>query len=49
MRLIEQDRADLMSLDSGDVYIAGQQHSMIAIMSEQYSGGQCMSVTKKFM
>ncbi|XP_014663628.1 PREDICTED: melanotransferrin-like [Priapulus caudatus] len=38
MRQIERDEADLLTLDSGDVYIAGQQHSMISIMAEQYTG-----------
>lgn len=36
MELIENDGADLMTLDSGQGYFAGRQHNMMPIMVENY-------------
>lgn len=37
MQLIEDQKADLVSLDPGEVYIAGRYHSLVPIVYEQYT------------
>lgn len=37
MQLIEDQQADIVSLDSGEMYIAGRYHSLVPIVYEQYA------------
>lgn len=37
MRLIEDQKADMVLLDPGEVYISGRYHSLVPILYEQYS------------
>lgn len=39
MRRIENNEADLMTLDSGLGYFAGRQHNLMPIMAEKYGAG----------
>ena len=42
MGKINSDRADLITLDGGDVYEAGMKYNMIPIMQEVYADGESM-------
>lgn len=39
IQLIDSERAHMMSLDAGNVFIAGRYHSLIPIMQESFDGG----------
>lgn len=39
IQLIDSEKAHLMSLDAGEVFIAGRYHSLIPIMQESFEGG----------
>lgn len=39
MNLIDVGRADLLTLDPGEIYIAGRYNSLIPIMAERYGQG----------
>lgn len=39
IQLIDSERAHMMSLDAGNVFIAGRYHSLIPIMQESFEGG----------
>ena len=41
MEAIENDEADLMTLDSGQGYFAGRQHNMMPVMVENYAKSKC--------
>ncbi|XP_022090494.1 melanotransferrin-like [Acanthaster planci] len=51
MRLISTNQADLITLDGGDVYVAGKEFNMIPIMQEVYAGNDmgyyAIAVVKK--
>ena len=42
MEMIHDNEADLITLDGGDVYIAGRDYGMVPIMEEVYEEGDCM-------
>lgn len=39
MDLIDTGRADLLTLDPGEVYIAGRYNSLVPVMAERYGAG----------
>lgn len=39
IQLIDAEKAHLMSLDAGEVFIAGRYHSLVPIMQESFEGG----------
>lgn len=39
MRLIDERKAHVMTLDAGEVYTGGRHHSLVPIMQEGYDGG----------
>lgn len=39
IQLIDTEKVHLMSLDAGNVFIAGRYHSLIPIMQESFDGG----------
>lgn len=39
IQLIDTEKAHLMSLDAGNVFMAGRYHSLIPIMQESFDGG----------
>lgn len=39
IQLIDSEKAHMMSLDAGNVFIAGRYHSLIPIMQESFDGG----------
>lgn len=39
IQLIDSEKAHLMSLDAGEVFIAGRYHSLVPIMQESFEGG----------
>uniref|UniRef100_A0A1Q3FHF5 Putative lactotransferrin n=1 Tax=Culex tarsalis TaxID=7177 RepID=A0A1Q3FHF5_CULTA len=51
MRLIDEGKAHIMSLDAGEVYTGGRHHSLVPIMQEGYDGGftqyHAVAVVKK--
>ncbi|XP_072027550.1 melanotransferrin-like [Amphiura filiformis] len=51
MRLIQDNGADLITLDGGDVYVAGKDYNMVPIMEEVYEQGKrgyyAVAVVKK--
>lgn len=38
MSLLDQEKADLTSLDAGEVFVGGRYHSLVPIMQEVYPG-----------
>lgn len=39
IQLIDSEKAHMMSLDAGNVFVAGRYHSLIPIMQESFDGG----------
>lgn len=39
MSLIDVEKADLLTLDPGEIYIAGRYNSLVPIMAERYGPG----------
>lgn len=39
IQLIDSEKAHMMSLDAGEVFIAGRYHSLVPIMQEAFEGG----------
>lgn len=39
IQMIDSEKAHMMSLDAGNVFIAGRYHSLIPIMQESFEGG----------
>lgn len=39
IQLIDSERCHMMSLDAGNVFMAGRYHSLIPIMQESFDGG----------
>lgn len=39
IQLLDTEKAHMMSLDAGNVFIAGRYHSLIPIMQESFDGG----------
>lgn len=38
MTMLDEEKADLTTVDAGDVFIAGRYHSLVPIMREIYPG-----------
>lgn len=39
IQLLDSDKANIMTLDAGEVFVAGRHNSLIPIMQEAYEGG----------
>ena len=44
MKHIQDDRADIMALDTGQGYFAGRYYNMMPIMAEKYTAETCTSL-----
>lgn len=44
MSLIDVEKADLITLDPGEIYIAGRYNSLVPIMAERYGPGNFFNI-----